>query len=121
MLRIGLTGGIGSGKSTVAEMFKRRGISIVDTDEIAREVVRPGQPALAEIAEAFGSDVVDPVAGLDRKRMRDIVFDNLDARRMLEGILHPRIRLLARTRMAELPRAPYAIIVVPLLVETSFD
>jgi dephospho-CoA kinase len=121
MLRIGLTGGIGSGKSTVAEMFRRRGAPIIDTDEIARDVVTPGQPALKEIAAAFGAEVLDAAGGLDRARIRAIVFDNPQQRQRLEAILHPRIRTLATLRVAELPPGPYCITVVPLLVETRFD
>ncbi len=119
MLRIGLTGGIGSGKSTVAELFARRGVPVIDTDVLAREVVVPGQPALAEIARTFGHDVLDPNGQLDRSRLRERVFDDPAARRTLEAILHPRIRAAVQTRLARL-KAPYCVIVVPLLVETNF-
>ena len=90
-LRVGLTGGIASGKSTVADMFEALGAVIIDTDVIAREVVRPGQPALAEIREAFGDGVIAADGTLDRPAMRAIVFGDDGARRRLEAILHPRI------------------------------
>lgn len=120
MLRIGLTGGIGSGKSTVAELFTRRGVPVIDTDVIARQIVTPGQPALAEIAREFGSDLLDASGQLDRARMRRRVFDDPTARRRLEAILHPRIRAAVRDQIAAL-KAPYCLIVIPLLVETGFN
>lgn len=120
MLRIGLTGGIGSGKSTVAALFARRGIPVIDTDVIARELVGPGQPALAEIAREFGNDLVTANGELDRGRLRQRVFDDPAARRRLEAILHPRIRAAVQQRLAALD-TPYCLIVIPLLVETKFD
>src|SRR5437868_9602748 len=120
MLRIGLTGGIGSGKSTVADLFARRGVPIIDTDVIAREGVQPGEPALAELAREFGGDILAAEGGLDRTRLRSRVFDDAEARARLQAILHPRIRARARERIDAL-RAPYCVIVVPLLVETGFD
>lgn len=118
MLVIGLTGGIGSGKSTVAELFARRGAPIIDTDLIARELVEPGQAALAEIRSAFGDQVLDARGHLDRRRLRSIVFNDEAQRRRLEAILHPRIYASVRERIAGL-RAPYCIVVIPLLVETG--
>ena len=120
MLRIGLTGGIGSGKSTVAALFAHRGIPVIDTDVIARELVGPGQPALAEIAREFGNDLVTANGELDRGRLRQRVFDDPAARRRLEAILHPRIRAAVQQRLAALD-TPYCLIVIPLLVETKFD
>ena len=119
MLRIGLTGGIGSGKSAVAERFAQRGVPVIDTDVVAREVVAPGQPALDEIVRAFGTDLLDAQGGLDRRRLRERVFADDAARRRLERILHPRIREAVQQRLAALT-APYCILVVPLLVETGF-
>lgn len=119
MLRIGLTGGIGSGKSTVAELFARRGVPVIDTDVIAREVVEPGQPAIAEIERAFGREVLDDAGRLDRAALRRRVFDDPAARARLEAILHPRIRAEVERRLAAL-EAPYCLVVVPLLVETNF-
>jgi dephospho-CoA kinase len=119
MLRIGLTGGIGSGKSAVAERFAARGVPVIDTDVVAREVVAPGEPALAEIVAAFGPDVLDEQGRLDRRRLRERVFADAAARRQLESILHPRIRAAVQQRIEALS-APYCIIVVPLLIETGF-
>ena len=117
-LRIGLTGGIASGKSTVAEMFAELGVPVIDTDVIAREVVQPGQPALAEIREAFGNGVIAADGTLDRPAMRSIVFGDDAARRRLESILHPRIGKATREQ-ADAVGGPYQVIVVPLLVESS--
>jgi dephospho-CoA kinase len=116
--RIGLTGGIASGKSTVADMFAELGASIVDTDVIAREVVRAGEPALGEIRERFGESVIDETGNLDRSTLRKLVFSDDDARLDLEKILHPRIGLETR-RQAEAASGPYQIIVVPLLVGSA--
>lgn len=113
-LRIGLTGGIASGKSTVADMFAELGATIIDTDVIAREVVRPGEPALEEIRERFGDAVINDSGNLDRSTLRKLVFSNDDARLDLERILHPRIGLETR-RQADAACGPYQIIVVPLL------
>jgi len=117
-LRVGLTGGIASGKSTVADMFDDLGVPVIDTDVIAREVVQPGQPALAEIREAFGAGVIAADGTLDRPAMRSIVFGDHDARRRLESILHPRIGKATREQ-ADAAGGPYQVIVVPLLVESS--
>lgn len=118
--RIGLTGGIASGKSTVANMFAALGVPVIDTDVIAREIVAPGQPALEEIVAAFGADLLGPDGSLDRRALRARVFADPADRHRLEGILHPRIR----NRTLELAAAaggPYQVIVVPLLVESGFD
>lgn len=120
MLRIGLTGGIGSGKSTVASLFAGHGAPIVDTDLIARELVRPGMPAHADIVSAFGAAVLDTDGNLDRTAMRARAFTDPTERERLETILHPRIREETLHRLAGL-NAPYALVVVPLLIETGFD
>jgi dephospho-CoA kinase len=117
-LRIGLTGGIASGKSTVADMFADLGVPVIDTDLIARDVVAPGQPALQEIREAFGAGVIAEDGTLDRPAMRALVFGNDEARRRLEAILHPRIGAATREQ-ADAAGGPYQIIVVPLLLESS--
>jgi len=119
VLRIGLTGGIASGKSTVAQMFATLGAGVVDTDRVARDLVAPGLPALAEIAAEFGTEVLTESGALDRAALRQIVFHDLPRLRALERILHPRIREETLTRVAALV-APYAIIVVPLMFETDF-
>ena len=113
-LRIGLTGGIASGKTTVANYFADLGVPIIDTDVIAREVVAPGAPALDEIRDAFGDDVFHLGGTLDRRAMRKIVFSDDAKRRQIEDILHPRIRDAVYQRVAE-TSGPYLIIVVPLL------
>jgi dephospho-CoA kinase len=117
-LRIGLTGGIASGKSTVADMFADLGVPVIDTDVIAREVVAPGQPALQEIREAFGAEVIAEDGSLDRPAMRALVFGDDEARRRLEAILHPRIGAATREQAAN-AGGTYQIIVVPLLLESS--
>jgi len=116
-LRIGLTGGIASGKSTVAESFAELGTPVIDTDIIAREVVGPGKPALDEIREIFGPQVFSPDGSLDRAAMRAIVFADEAARHKLEAILHPRIREATMEQAASAEGA-YQLIVVPLLVES---
>lgn len=113
--RVALTGGIASGKSTVADMFADLGAAIIDTDVIARDVVQPGQPALDEIRERFGDNVIDAKGLLDRRALRKIVFTDDEARLDLEAILHPRIGAATRQAAAAAP-GPYQIIVVPLLV-----
>jgi dephospho-CoA kinase len=115
-LKIGLTGGIASGKSTVARLFAERGIPVIDLDLVAREVVAPGQPALAAIVKAFGADVLDERGELDRASLRARVFRDPVARRRLEELLHPRI-LEAGVSQAEQAGGPYQVIVAPLLVE----
>jgi dephospho-CoA kinase len=120
ILIIGLSGGIGSGKSAVSRCFERLGVPVIDADQVAREVVEPGQPALAEIATAFGADLIQADGSLDRARLRERVFADPDARRHLEGILHPRIRARMREQLAALPAdTPYAVFVIPLLFETG--
>jgi dephospho-CoA kinase len=114
-LRIALTGGIASGKSTVADLFAEYGVSIIDTDVIARELVQPGNPALEEIRFAFGDEVFDSEGRLDRRSMREIVFSDPSRRKELESILHPRIRD-AVVAQSEATDGPYQIIAVPLLV-----
>lgn len=120
---IGVTGGIASGKSTVARAFAARGIPWVDADEVAREVVAPGEPALAEIAEHFGRGVLTPDGGLDRRTMREIVFADAEARTRLERITHPRIRqrLEAHLERLQAQGAPYVLLVSPLLFESGQD
>ncbi|MGH8250266.1 MAG: dephospho-CoA kinase [Steroidobacteraceae bacterium] len=116
MLRIGLTGGIASGKSTVAELFAGRGATVIDTDRIAREVVEPGMPALAALARALGDDILDRDGRLDRGRLRKRLFADDEARRTVEGILHPEI-LSELSRQSATAAGPYQVFVIPLLVE----
>ncbi|MCA9521686.1 MAG: dephospho-CoA kinase [Myxococcales bacterium] len=106
---VGLTGNIACGKSTVARELERRGLAVIDADQLAREVVRPGSPALAEIARALGRDALTPSGELDRQRVAQIVFHDTDARRRLEAITHPRIAALGAARIDELDRAGVSI------------
>ena len=117
---VGLTGGIGSGKSVVAELFARRGAAVIDTDEIARELTRPGGEAIGAIRSAFGPGVIGADGALDRDGMRRLVFGDAAARRRLEAILHPLIRTES-ARRRDRARGPYSILVVPLLVEGGVD
>lgn len=118
MLRIGLTGGIGSGKTTVADMFANHGVPVIDADEIARALVAPYQPAYDEIINAFGRDIVDGDGNIDRDKLRRLVFDDAQRRRELEAILHPRVRTEIHHQSVELD-IPYCIIVIPLLIEAD--
>lgn len=119
MLKVGLTGGIGSGKSTVAEYFARLGVVIVDADQIAKEITLPGASAYKTIIESFGSSILSPSGEIDRKKLRQIVFQDHLAKKQLENILHPRI-IKEMLNKIESINAPYCIIVIPLLVETGF-
>ena len=118
MLVVGLTGGIGSGKTAVSDAFARRGAAVIDTDLIARELVEPGQPALAEIRARFGAEILTDDGRLDRRRLRQLIFTDPRARTDLETILHPRIDAAVRERLAAVD-TPYAIVVIPLLTETG--
>lgn len=118
VFRVGLTGGVASGKTTVADMFAALGAAIIDTDELAREVVEPGEPALDTIIEHFGPSILDDTGNLDRRSLRHRVFADADQRHVLEQIVHPVIQ----QRIAELSATlggPYQIVVIPLLVETN--
>lgn len=115
---VGLTGGIGSGKSTVADLFVAQGAALVDTDAIAHELTGPGGAAMAEISAAFGPEIVNPAGGLDRAAMRERVFADPAARQKLEAILHPMIRQISAER-CKAADAPYVILAVPLLVESG--
>ena len=114
MFVVGLTGGIGSGKSAVSERFAARGIDIVDADIASRVVVEPGQPALAKIAEHFGKDVIKPDGSMDRALMRERVFSNPPEREWLERLLHPPITAYLESKVRE-ARSPYVILVSPLM------
>jgi dephospho-CoA kinase len=117
-LRIGLTGGIASGKSTVAERFTELGVPVIDADVAARVVVEPGKPALAEVIKRFGTGVVDKHGELDRRALRTLVFADPGLRRDLESILHPRIRAYMEESAAA-AIGPYVVMAIPLLVEAG--
>jgi dephospho-CoA kinase len=115
---VALTGGIASGKSAVADHLAALGAGMIDADIVSRELVAPGSAALAEIVDAFGTDVLAADGSLDRRAMRERVFADASSRRRLEAILHPRVRDVLRDRSAAV-EAPYALLVIPLLVESG--
>jgi dephospho-CoA kinase len=118
---IGLTGGIASGKSTVSTMLRQLGAPVVDADDMARRVVEPGTPALAGIAARFGDEVLNADGTLDRKRLGEIVFDDAEARRVLNSITHPRIAQASQTEIARHAAAGEAVVIydAALLVENK--
>ena len=118
MYVIGLTGGIGSGKSTVGACFKNLGIEVIDADQAARAVVEPGSKTLEEIARHFGSDILLTDGTLDRRKLRTLIFDNETERKWLEALLHPLIRQWIAERI-NLAKSPYVILESPLLLETN--
>ena len=115
---VGLTGGIGSGKSAVGDLFAARGIAVIDTDAIAHQLTAPGGGAMAAIRAEFGDAAATAEGALDRAAMRNIVFADPSARKRLEAILHPLIRIESERRLASAD-SPYAILMVPLLVESG--
>lgn len=117
-LRIGLTGGIASGKSAVANLFAERGVPVIDTDEIARDLVQPGSPLLTQLTQAFGREIIDSQGALDRKRLRTMVFADENLRSQLDQLMHPAIRAELERRSA-VAGGPYQILAIPLLVETG--
>jgi len=118
MMIIGLTGGIGCGKSTVADMFAELDVPVIDTDVIARILVKRGQPALDEIIKCFGRSILLENSALDRKKLAQITFNNGQSRKQLEAILHPKIRQTMLDQIKSLS-SPYVIAVIPLLFETG--
>ena len=119
-LRIGLTGGVGSGKSTVAGMLQQFGAGVVDADALVQELIGPGGAAIAECRAAFGPEAIAADGGLDRAWMRARVFSDSAARHELETLLHPRVRAAAESRAAALaPAVPYLVLMIPLLVESG--
>ena len=117
-LVVGITGGIGSGKSAVTDYLETKGITVVDADKVARVVVEPGTSGLAAITEHFGGDILLPDGTLDRAALRKIVFDNPDEREVLEGITHPRIREEIARQLSE-AGSPYVVLASPLLLESG--
>jgi len=121
-LLVGLTGGIATGKSTVSEIFRRLGCEIIDADVLAREVVEPGEPALAAIVAEFGPGILDPAGRLDRKKLGAIVFADPDKRRRLEAITHPQIRVRLAERLQELIARGFEGLVIfdaPVMIESG--
>jgi len=119
----GLTGGAGMGKSTAAQLLRQRGVPVVDTDELARQLVEPGQPALLEIQTVFGKHVIAPDGQLRRDELAQIVFPDPASRKKLEAILHPRIRerWLTQIETWRGENCPLAVVVIPLLFETAAE
>jgi len=115
LLVIGLTGGIGSGKSVATSMFAEHGAGIIDTDQIAHSLTRAGGDAIKPIRDAFGDEFISEDGSIDRSRMRRLIFSDASAKLRLEQILHPLIHTEARARLAHMQNMPYVIIVVPLL------
>ncbi|WP_312345635.1 dephospho-CoA kinase [Leclercia sp.] len=115
---VALTGGIGSGKSTVAEAFSRLGITIIDADILARQVVEPGTPALRAIADHFGSDIIEPDGTLNRRMLRERIFTHPEEKAWLNALLHPLIQQETQKQIAH-ATSPYVLWVVPLLVENN--
>lgn len=118
---VGLTGGIGSGKSAAAEHFARLGVAVVDTDAIAHELTVPGGVAIPALVAAFGPDILTPDGALDRAKMRTLAFTDPEVKHRLESILHPLIRQEADARCLAATKAPYVVLVVPLLIEAGED
>lgn len=118
MLVVGLTGGIGAGKTTVSDLFARLSVPVIDADVIAREVTGPNTPALGLIAAHFGQDFLLPDGSLHRSKLRDLVFTSPTERQWLEALLHPLIRQNIRERISEI-NAPYCLVVIPLLFDTA--
>lgn len=115
---VALTGGIGSGKSMVADAFAALGVCVIDTDQVARQLVEPGQPALTEIAQRWGTEILTSTGELDRRALRARVFAKADEKKQLEAILHPRIRAEV-LRLRQACTSEYALVVIPLLLETG--
>lgn len=120
MLKVGLTGGIGCGKSTAVKRFRELGVPVIEADLIAREVVKPGQPALQEIVAAFGGQALQPDATLDRAWLRQTVFSDPLRLQQLEAILHPRIRQEILHQIDACTQAAYVVVDVPLLFEKNY-
>ncbi|MBT3813412.1 MAG: dephospho-CoA kinase [Gammaproteobacteria bacterium] len=120
MYKIGLTGGIGCGKSTISDLFKQLAIAVIDADEIAHALVAPGQKALIQISTHFGSQFINSDNSLNRSLLRDCVFQDPKKRRQLENILHPLVYAEINQQLSQL-NSPYAIISIPLLIETRMQ
>ncbi len=118
LLRVGLTGGIGSGKTTVKNFFDELGAPTIDADEISHRITKPGQAAFDEVIALFGKESLDETGNLDRKRLRALIFDEPDLKQKLEAIIHPRVRAQIR-EFTDRVDYPYCIICIPLLLETG--
>ena len=119
MLKVGLTGGIGSGKTTASGYFSALNIPVIDADEIAHKLLTPGGPAYQEVVDTFGENILDNQKLIGRSRLRALVFEDPGKRKVLEEIIHPRVRSEIN-RQLEKTNAPYCIIVIPLLIEAGY-
>ncbi len=117
MLKVGLTGGIGCGKTTVSKLFTELNVPVIDADDIAHQLVEPGKPALLEISKAFGDKTLNPDSSLNRQHLRDVVFTDLKQKQKLEDILHPLVFNAMQEKINQLV-SPYCIVSIPLLFET---
>jgi dephospho-CoA kinase len=117
--RIGLTGGIGSGKTRVADQFRALGVVVVDADRVARELVSPGSPALAHLVSRFGDHILLPDGALDRRSLREIIFEDESARTFVESLLHPLIQA-ELLELADRAEGPYVVLEIPLLLEAGY-
>ncbi len=120
MLRVGLTGGIGSGKSMVAGMFQQLGITIIDADIIAYQLVAPGTPLLEQIIQSFGAEYLREDGSLDRKSLAECVFSQPEQKQILEALIHPQVREHIQQQLDQRLTEPYVIVVIPLLLETGY-
>jgi dephospho-CoA kinase len=118
MLKIGLTGGIGCGKSTVTNLFEQLKVPVIDADQIAHQLVTIGQPALAQIQLEYGSDILNPDGSLNRKRLKELIFSDTQQKQKLEAIIHPLVYQAIQAELEAL-NTPYCIICIPLLFETN--
>lgn len=124
MIVAGLTGGIGTGKSTVAAIFEKAGATVIDADKIAKDVVQPGRPAWQKIVEQFGRNVLQPDGGIDRKRLADIIFNSPQQKNRLDRIVHPFVIAETERRLKEIERDhPESVVIldIPLLIEAGMD
>lgn len=121
MFAVGLTGGIASGKTTISELFARHGVSIVDTDLVSRGLLEVGEPAFRQVSDHFGAAIVNDDGGIDRARLREIVFSDPAEKSWLEKMLHPLIYQRSLDAIRQHRRAAYVLVVVPLLFETNFQ
>ena len=121
MFKVGLCGGIASGKSTISRIFESLGVSIVDTDLISHELMQPGQVGYQKTLDHFGPEILLPNAAINRNRLRELVFNDPDLKRWLEQMLHPLIKDEAIKLMQEISNTPYVLLVVPLMFETGFN
>jgi dephospho-CoA kinase len=121
MMVLGVTGGIGMGKSVCGDLLRARGLPAIDTDDLARELVAPGKPAFQEVVQAFGPGILDPACGLDRQRLARLVFGNESDRKRLEAILHPRIRECWIQQVSQWKAQGHKLgaVIIPLLFETG--